>query len=275
MRTIPSSDAVDAAEAFGEILRHRMPEPRPDEYDNSFTEFWDSLKNDGWLEIAQELSQDGSIVNLTIFAETWGRHLVPLPFIEAIAQDFAALEGRDGVPFPVSAEGEMIRTRAWSRSSDSVPSCPEGDSFAPSLDTSAPVSAQGQSTFGHMFPLWAAEAVGCAAAALDRTVAYVHVREAYGKRIGTFQAVQHTLADDLKTLELIRSGVIACALADTGRRELALDIVDRASSVIEDAVQLHGGIGFTWELGLHLYMRHVLALRSLIEQTAPESPVQP
>jgi len=264
MSTIPSADAIEAAEAFDDILRSRMPELRPEAFEKSYDDFWAALENDGWLAIARELPRErpeqSLVLDLTAFAEVWGRHLLPLPFVEKIAEDLADLDGIDGVPYPVAASGAMIVTRG----ADS------DDDFAPSLVLADPADSGGRSTYAHMHALWAAEAVGCAAAALELAVDYAKVREAYGRPIGSFQALQHLLANDLAHVEAGRSGVAACALGATGTREIALDVVDRAITVVTDAIQAHGGIGFTWELGLHLYLRHVLALRTVVAHTSPD-----
>ncbi|MFZ4264174.1 acyl-CoA dehydrogenase family protein [Streptomyces arboris] len=101
----------------------------------------------------------------------------------------------------------------------------------------------------------AAEAVGAAAGALARTVAYVKEREQFGRAIGSFQAVKHRLADLYVRVEAARSAAYHAAW-DPAAGPLALaQALEAARTVAGEAVQLHGGIGFTWEHEAHLYVK--------------------
>ncbi len=119
-----------------------------------------------------------------------------------------------------------------------------------------------------LLALAAAEAAGAAAAALDMTSGYTVERHQFGLPIGTFQAVKHRLADMLVDVENSRSAVYgaAWALAEGADADRAVALAqavatDHAVSVAGDAVQLHGGIGVTWECDLHLYLRRAKALQ--------------
>ncbi|MEF3119121.1 acyl-CoA dehydrogenase family protein [Streptomyces chrestomyceticus] len=110
----------------------------------------------------------------------------------------------------------------------------------------------------------AAEAVGAAGAALERTVEYVKVREQFGRPIGSFQAVQHRLADLYVQVQAARSAACYAAWAVGGGAEgaepgapgLALaHALETLRAVAGEAVQLHGGIGFTWEHDAHLFFK--------------------
>ncbi|MEV6177933.1 acyl-CoA dehydrogenase family protein [Streptomyces sp. NPDC052015] len=105
----------------------------------------------------------------------------------------------------------------------------------------------------------ACEAVGAADRALERTVEYVGQREQFGRVIGSFQAVQHRLADVYVQVQAARSAAYYAAWA-TGRGErvggLALaQALQALRTAAGEAVQLHGGIGFTWEHDAHLYFK--------------------
>lgn len=101
----------------------------------------------------------------------------------------------------------------------------------------------------------AAEAVGAAAGALERTVTYVKEREQFGRAIGSFQAVKHRLADLYVRVEAARSAAYHAA-RDPAAGPLALaQALEAARIVAGEAVQLHGGIGFTWEHEAHLYVK--------------------
>ncbi|MFE1228421.1 acyl-CoA dehydrogenase family protein [Streptomyces sp. NPDC058745] len=105
----------------------------------------------------------------------------------------------------------------------------------------------------------AAEAVGAAQAALDRTVEYVGTREQFGRPVGSFQAVKHRLADLYVQLESARS-LAHGAAREPGTGALALAAaLEALRAVSGETIQLHGGIGFTWEHEAHLYFKRAAA----------------
>ncbi|OXY95647.1 acyl-CoA dehydrogenase family protein [Streptomyces diastatochromogenes] len=123
----------------------------------------------------------------------------------------------------------------------------------------------------------AAEAVGAADRALERTVEYVGQREQFGRAIGSFQAVKHRLADVYVGVQAARSAAYYAAWAtahesegaarsaslegrwrETGGRVGGLALAQALEALrcaAGEAVQLHGGIGFTWEHEAHLYFK--------------------
>ncbi|MCX4770634.1 Acyl-CoA dehydrogenase [Streptomyces sp. ADI92-24] len=105
----------------------------------------------------------------------------------------------------------------------------------------------------------AAEAVGAAASALERTVAYVGEREQFGRAIGSFQAVKHRLADLYVRVQSARSAAYYAAWdPEAGGLALA-QALEALRVTTAEAVQLHGGIGFTWEHEAHLYFKRAAA----------------
>jgi len=113
----------------------------------------------------------------------------------------------------------------------------------------------------------AAEAVGGMQRTLDITVEYAKTRKQFGKPIGTFQAVQHQCADMYLETESARSAVYYAAWALQQRAPDATAAVSIAKLYASDAsrtvgnrgIQVHGGMGFTWENDLHLYYRRAKA----------------
>ncbi|MEU0179942.1 acyl-CoA dehydrogenase family protein [Streptomyces sp. NPDC006207] len=112
----------------------------------------------------------------------------------------------------------------------------------------------------------AAEAVGAASQALAGTLEYVGVREQFGRPVGSFQAVKHRLADLYVQVQAARSAAYYAAWAVGCPPEQAPDAVVAAPLALAQglealratagqAVQLHGGIGFTWEHHAHLYVK--------------------
>ena len=110
-----------------------------------------------------------------------------------------------------------------------------------------------------------AEALGAMVAAKDMTVDYLRTRQQFGVPIGKFQALQHRMAALLIEIEQARSAVINAAAAMTANpqaRERALSAakytVGRTGTLVsEEAIQLHGGIGMTWELPLSHYAKRL------------------
>jgi alkylation response protein AidB-like acyl-CoA dehydrogenase len=117
----------------------------------------------------------------------------------------------------------------------------------------------------------AAEMLGAARRCLDMAVDYAKVREQFGQPIGSFQAIRHKCADMLLDVENSFAAVYyaAWALQNDGEDgPLAASVAkayvsDASRKVCGDAIQVHGGIGFTWEYDLHLYFKRAKALEPL------------
>ncbi|MEU9190628.1 acyl-CoA dehydrogenase family protein [Streptomyces sp. NPDC048484] len=125
-----------------------------------------------------------------------------------------------------------------------------------SVDVDGVLAAVGDSAAAVL----AAEAVGAADRVLERTVEYVKQREQFGRAIGSFQAVKHRLADLYVQVQAARSAAYYAAWAAAEGRErtggLALaQALEALRTTASEAVQLHGGIGFTWEHEAHLYFK--------------------
>jgi alkylation response protein AidB-like acyl-CoA dehydrogenase len=119
--------------------------------------------------------------------------------------------------------------------------------------------------------LLGAEQVGVAQRALDMAVATARTRVQFGRPIGSFQAVKHRCADMLVDVELSRSlvyGALHAVTADSSTAQLEAALVrgfvsDACLSVAAANIQVHGGIGFTWEHDSHLYLKRAKAAQLL------------
>jgi alkylation response protein AidB-like acyl-CoA dehydrogenase len=118
--------------------------------------------------------------------------------------------------------------------------------------------------------LQCAETVGAIDRTLEFTVRYARDRKAFGRPIGSFQAVKHRLAQMLGWLESSRAVTLAAARAvdrDVDAAELSSAakayIGGLAPLITRGCLQVHGGIGYTWEHDLHLYLRRVESSRAL------------
>jgi alkylation response protein AidB-like acyl-CoA dehydrogenase len=116
----------------------------------------------------------------------------------------------------------------------------------------------------------AAEMLGAARRCLDMAVGYAKVREQFGQPIGSFQAIRHKCAEMLLEVENSHCAVYYAAWAlDAGAAdaETAASIAkayvgDASRKVCGEAIQVHGGIGFTWEFDLHMYFKRAKALEA-------------
>jgi alkylation response protein AidB-like acyl-CoA dehydrogenase len=124
--------------------------------------------------------------------------------------------------------------------------------------------------------LVAADAAGGAAKALEMAVAYAKDREQFDRPIGSFQAVKHRAADAWRAVEAARlavwyaawaiaNGAEGATIAASAAKAIACEAYVKAAA---DSIQIHGGIGFTWEHDAHLYYRRALADQTMLGDSA-------
>jgi alkylation response protein AidB-like acyl-CoA dehydrogenase len=145
-----------------------------------------------------------------------------------------------------------------------VSSLPQGDRVA-DAETAARTTLEAS-------VLTAALLVGIASAETDLAVSYAKERQQFGRAIGSFQAVKHICADMLTRAEVARAAVYAAGVhldgngdGDSARAVTgAMLLASEASFANGKAcVQVHGGMGFTWEIDAHLYLKRAAALIAL------------
>ena len=167
---------------------------------------------------------------------------------------------------------------------------PAGTSLSRPLDPLTPVSVVESLPTGHVLPdaqeaarlgrdgqlLTAAFQIGLAQAAVEMGTDYAGQRQQFGKIIGSFQAVKHLMADAAVVTDVARAGVHAAAVAideagegadDAGAAGRTMSVAAAravasaaAQRATEACIQVHGGMGFTWELDAHLLLKRSLAL---------------
>lgn len=176
--------------------------------------------------------------------------------------------GADGVS--VEVPGNLDRTRRSGRVS--LKDVAVGDNVLPGARTAALARAR---------TLFAAEAVGGAAECVDTAVEYAKVREQFGRTIATFQAVKHHCANMLVGAESAVATVWDAARA-AGEDEEQFTLIAAAAATLafpayvrnaELNIQVHGGIGFTWEHDAHLHLRRALTVQALLGGDAPATDV--
>ncbi|OXY95623.1 acyl-CoA dehydrogenase family protein [Streptomyces diastatochromogenes] len=196
-----------------------------------------------------------------VFEET-GRALLPGP---VLATHLAA------GTVPGAAAGETVVARVdgplveWLGAADTV--CGDASGAVPlrSVDPLTPLHRVRGDDVGAPDPeavlLTAAEQLGTATRACELAVQHARAREQFGQPIGAFQAVKHLCADLLVRAETARAAVYAAALtadpADIAAARLLAD--EAAVRGARDCLQVHGGMGFTWEAEVHLHLKRAWA----------------
>src|SRR5439155_789085 len=190
----------------------------------------------GWMGLVVPETDGGlglSTLDLALVLEELGRAAAPGPFLPTQLVTHALLRA-----------GSTAQRKAW----------------LPRLGTGWPLLAR-------LLDLGAlgiaADSLGGAARALEMAVEYSKVRQQFGRPIGSFQALKHMAAEMVSEVEPSRSLVWHAAYAfDRHPREAAraaamakARLGDVYSRTVNRSVQMHGGIGFTWEHDLHLWFK--------------------
>ena len=247
---------------------------------------WRALRSDG-----------ASGVEVAIVAEEFGRRLVDTPFLgPMLADDLSRRIGGDARGATIAVDDRAIDARGAQRAlslSGSTILATDLGAGRPGADlTRAEADVAGSPvTLGEVgsdvAAQWlalalvatSADLVGIARGAHALTCDYAKIREQYGKQIGSYQAVAHLLAE---SLALIQGSVSVLRHAAWAVDELTPAEAIRAAqiakvycaratrTVCETAVQVHGGIGNTWECLVHVYLRRALTSTELWPVTLKE-----
>ncbi|MFD4566003.1 acyl-CoA dehydrogenase family protein [Streptomyces sp. NPDC058251] len=196
-----------------------------------------------------------------VFEEA-GRVLLPGPLI-ATHLAAGAVEGAatgEAVVTAVDGAGGLVE---WLDHADVVRGDAAGAEPLRSVDPLTPVhrvpapSAQAAGDVLLTSLLTAAEQLGTAARTCELAVQHARTREQFGQPIGAFQAVKHLCARMLVRVEVARAAVYAAAVTahptDVAAARLLAD--EAAVRGARDCLQVHGGMGFTWESDVHLYLK--------------------
>ncbi|MGW5419161.1 acyl-CoA dehydrogenase family protein [Streptomyces sp. NPDC003943] len=192
-----------------------------------------------------------------VFEEA-GRALLPGPLVATHLAAGRVPGAAEGVAVVARADGELVE---WLDAADAVVGDVSGAAPMRSVDPLTPLhrlpggAAPAEADTACL--LTAAEQLGSAARTTELAVAHARVREQFGQPIGAFQAVKHLCAQMLVRTEVARAAVYAAAVtADpveiAGARLLA---DEAAAGCARDCLQVHGGMGFTWEADVHLHLR--------------------
>jgi len=236
---------------------------------------WRTLRSDG-----------ASGVEVAIVAEEFARGLVDVPYLGPVLADGLQASSE---PTTIAVDGVAVDTRGISRAllldGNSLRAARVGDvrvgvdltrvsaEIVGPLQPVAVISAEHVNRW-HALALVAttADLLGAARGAHALACGYAKVRAQYGHKIGTYQAVSHPLAEGLALIEgsvsVLRHAAWAVdeAAPDDAIRAARLAKVycaRTARTVCETSIQVHGGIGNTWDCLAHVYLRRVLAATEL------------
>jgi len=285
--TAPTEVGELATEAVGELLARATRGKVVTDYVETDAVPWSLFEDGGWDRIGVAEADgggDATLRDLAGVAMVWGTACVPLPLLESIVvRRWSAAARDESGPLTVSvtAEGTAagsglapfgalagVRVARTLGSADDTFDAEGGvpEPFAHGLRCAVLpwVTQLPEEALVELQVLWAAEVVGAAQRLLDLAVDYAKQRVQFDKPIGSFQSVKHTLADMHIETQLAETAVLWASLEpDVAHRPVRF-AVDAAVRVAQDAIQVHGAMGFTWELGLHYYLRSMLVRRELL-----------
>lgn len=282
-------DELALRDGIREVCTRRFPIERVREgFDRSG---WRDLGEAGVFSLRLAESDGGVGLGMTeaaIVFQELGRFLVPGPLvathIAAGLVDGAAtgervvtlIDGSEYVAFAAECDAAVVLTDGLSTIDGPL----DGEDRTP-LDPLTPVrritSVSGASVDADASMLrrdatvlTAALSAGIASRTVELAVSYAQEREQFGKPIGSFQAVKHICADMLVRAEVARAAVDAAAVmidedADVSSAVATAKLLASEAAIAnaKACIQVHGGMGFTWEVDAHLYLKRAAVLATL------------
>jgi alkylation response protein AidB-like acyl-CoA dehydrogenase len=222
---------------------------------------WRELGRAGFFALRLPEAEGGAGLGLpeaVLVFEEAGRALLPGPLVAthlAAGQVAGAAAGETVVTAP---SGGLVE---WLAEADAVQGDVTGAVPMASVDPLTPLHRlpgdPGDGPGPVAVLLTAAEQLGGAARTCDLAVEHARTREQFGQPVGAFQAVKHVCAQSLVRVETARAAVYAAAVTadplDIAAARLLAD--EAAVRGARDCLQVHGGMGFTWEADVHLYLK--------------------
>ena len=255
--------------------------------DNRINRLDKQIETTGWRSLR---SDEASGVEVAIVAEEFGRGLVDAPFLgPVLADDLARQVGADGTGSTIAVAGHAIDARGYQRAltldGTTVSAADLGavraavDLTRATADLAGTAVAVGdldsdaaERWLALALATTSADLVGTARGAHTLACDYAKIREQYGKSIGSYQAIAHLLAESQALIEgsvsVLRHAAwavdeLAPAEAIRAGRVAKIYCARAARTVCETAIQVHGGIGNTWECLAHVYLRRALTSAEL------------
>jgi alkylation response protein AidB-like acyl-CoA dehydrogenase len=231
----------------------------------------------GWVGILR--SDDFTFLDAAVLFEELGRALYDGPYA---LNEVAAQPGND--VWSIEIDGFVPHLERVQRvlTPDMQGANAQGETVATVDETlglgrlsrngAEPADGEWQDVRRRLLAAFALEAVGIGSKAIELAIDYVKDREQFGKKIGTYQAISHSLVDGYVAVELSRSLAYwaAWSVAENDDQvDLAVaaaksQAAEAAVLACEKSIQAHGGIGFTWEHPLHRYYKRALWLEGAL-----------
>jgi alkylation response protein AidB-like acyl-CoA dehydrogenase len=231
----------------------------------------------GWVGILR--SEDFTFLDAAVLFEELGRALYDGPFVlnEVAAQpgeEIWSIEIDGFVPHLDSVQRVLTpEMKAAAAEGETVTTVDETLGLGRLAQNGAgPATGEWSDVRRRLLAALALEAVGIGSKAIELAIDYVKEREQFGKKIGTYQAISHSLVDGYVAVELARSLAYWAAWsvaeadeqADLAAAAAKSQAAEAAVLACEKSIQAHGGIGFTWEHPLHRYYKRALWLEGAL-----------
>jgi alkylation response protein AidB-like acyl-CoA dehydrogenase len=231
----------------------------------------------GWVGILR--NEDFTFLDAAVLFEELGRALYDGPFVlnEVAAQpgeEIWSIEIDGFVPHLESVQRVLTpEMQAAVAQGETVATVDETLGLGRLAQNGAgPAAGEWSDVRRRLLAALALEAVGIGSKAIELAIDYVKEREQFGKKIGTYQAISHSLVDGYVAVELGRSLAYWAAWSvaeDDEQADLAVgaaksQAAEAAVLACEKSIQAHGGIGFTWEHPLHRYYKRALWLEGAL-----------
>jgi alkylation response protein AidB-like acyl-CoA dehydrogenase len=278
---LPTAEQLELQRGVRELLDARWPlDKLPGGYDDTF---WQALVDTGVFSLRTELEL--GLADTVLVFEELGRACVPGPLVATFLTAGRAagpVTVVDAADLPLLVPHLDVATWVLVLDGEQARLCPSssvtGTPIDEAVDPLTPLVEIAQLPPGELFAtgddvttlrrdgalLTAALQVGIGARLTELAVDYAKQREQFGRQIGSFQAVKHICADMFVRTELarvaVRAAAVTCDDESTGDPARAVPgaklLADEAATVnSRSCVQVHGGMGFTWEVPVHFFLK--------------------
>jgi len=286
MTTMPTDFGQTGAEGIRDLVKRATAQAPIATYaeDPHPPISWDVIAGAGWDMAGIVEDGDGATTrDLVEIAREWGYGCIPQPLLPTILAKRLSSVAREAngpvtfalplgeetlIPFGQLAEISVATTLG----TDSGTLISAGDGDSDGLDlvgrgirSTATVTTMTIEAAREVALVFAAESLGGAERLLADSIEFAKQRMQFGRAVGSFQAVKHKLADAAVAVESSETSLIWGSQRPEQAFRSAVFAVDRCIDAAEIAVQVHGGLGFTWEAGLHFPFRKFLSARRVVE----------
>lgn len=246
---------------------------------------WDAIAAAGWDQAGIVEDAEGATTrDLVEIAKAWGYGCIPQPLLptmlsKRLSPAARVVDGPVTFSLPLGDDETLIPfgqltgiSLATALGAGDGTLLPIGGGVEDGLDligrgvrVPASVTAMTENAAREVTLVFAAESLGCAERLLTDSIEFAKQRTQFERPIGSFQAVKHKLANAAIAVESAETALIWGSQRPDDAFRSAVFAVDHCIDAAEIAVQVHGGLGFTWEAGLHFPFRKLLSARRVAE----------